>query len=121
MVTMINKRTERESSQFGSSRECIAEVNAGNVQCNTAKSVEQAASSLGSWTSFVTMLLWVLQVAEILHEYSYFKLDATCKSGYWVASKGPSLMILAPEPNVTLLLLFRQKTHINYSFIFNVM
>ena len=28
---------------------------------------------LDSRTSFVTLLLWVLQVDEILHEYSYYK------------------------------------------------
>ena len=39
-----NKRTECESSQFGSNRGHITIANAANAQCIAAKSVERAVS-----------------------------------------------------------------------------
>ena len=41
---LINKRTENEPSQFGSSRERIAAANTENLQCNTTENVERVAS-----------------------------------------------------------------------------
>ena len=41
---LINKRTECEPLQFGSSIERIAAGNTENPQCNTTENVERAAS-----------------------------------------------------------------------------